>query len=78
MEAFPALPKPLAWYLGKRAASFNRAMKELATGRDDCDFVQPGFGLTKEFIAADGFHPSPVAYTRWAEHLAAAIKEKWQ
>jgi lysophospholipase L1-like esterase len=78
MQAFPALPKPLGWYLGKRAASLNRAMSEVTARREDCEFVQPVFPLTREFIAADGFHPSSVAYTTWAEHIAAAIRKKWQ
>jgi len=78
MHAFPALPTPLRWYLGKRAASLNRAMSDLTKRREGCEFVQPVFPLTKEFIAADGFHPSPAAYTMWAEQLATVIKQKWQ
>ncbi len=78
MQVFPALPKPLGWYLGNRAASFNRTMSDLTTRREDCDFVRPVFPLTKEFIAADGFHPSPAAYASWAEQLATVIKKKWQ
>lgn len=78
MQAFPALPKPLGWYLGKRAASLNQAMIDLTSRRQDCEFVQPVFPLTKEFIAADGFHPSPIAYATWAEQMATLIKKKWQ
>ncbi len=78
MQAFPALPTPLGWYLGKRAASLNRVMSDLTERRENCEFVQPAFPLTKEFIAADGFHPGPAAYTKWAEQLAKVIKQKWQ
>lgn len=78
MHAFPALPTPLRWYLGKRAAALNRAMSDLTKRREDCEFVQPAFPLTKEYIAADGFHPSPAAYTTWAEQVATVIRQKWQ
>jgi len=32
----------------------------------------------KEFIASDGFHPSPAAYKLWAEVLVGVIRQKWQ
>lgn len=78
MHAFPALPIPLRWFIGKRAADLNRAMKEFAKKIDGCVFVQPSFPLTKEFIASDGFHPSPAAYKLWAEVLVGVIRQKWQ
>lgn len=78
MHAFPALPQPLRWYLGTRAALFNQAMSDLADKRDNWEYVRPDFPLTREFIAADGFHPGPAAYALWAERMAAAIKQKRQ
>ena len=78
MHAFPALPNPLRWYVGKRAMFFNRAMKNFTEMIDGCEFVQPSFPLTKEFIASDGFHPSPAAYNIWAEVMAGVIRQKWQ
>ena len=78
MHAFPALPTLLRWYAGKRAASLNRAMKDLVAGREGCEFVETAFPLTKAFIANDGFHPSPAAYTMWAEQMAKIIRIKWQ
>lgn len=74
MHAFPALPFPLRWYLGQRAASFNRAMREVAEKNERWTFVAPEFPLTREFIAVDGFHPGPAAYAIWAGQMAAAIK----
>ncbi len=78
MHAFPALPTPLRWYVGKRAASLNRAMNDWTKMQDGCEFVQPSFPLTKEFIASDGFHPSPAAYKIWAEIMAGVIRQKWR
>jgi len=78
MHAFPALPQPLRWYLGTRAALFNQAMSDLADKRDNWEYVRPDFPLTREFIAADGFHPGPAAYALWAERMAAAIRQKRQ
>ncbi len=78
MHAFPALPSLLRWYAGKRAASLNRAMKDLVASREGCEFVETAFPFTKAFIATDGFHPSPAAYTMWAEQMAKIISQKWQ
>jgi len=78
MHAFPALPHPLRWYLGTKAALFNQAMSELAKRSENLEYVRPDFPLTREFIAADGFHPGPAAYALWAERMAAAIKQKRQ
>lgn len=78
MHAFPALPQPLRWYLGTRAAIFNQAMSDLADKSNDWEYVRPDFPLTREFIATDGFHPGPAAYALWAERMAAAIRQKRQ
>ncbi len=76
--SLPALPTLLRWYAGKKAASLNRAMSDLSKSREDCEFVQTAFPFTKEFIATDGFYPSPAAYTMWAEQIATVIRQKWQ
>jgi len=78
MHAFPALPQPLRWYLGKIAASLNRSMYTLTAKSKNWECVQPEFPLTKKFMAADGFHPSQAAYSVWAEKMAKTIKQKWQ
>lgn len=76
MHAFPALPQPLRWYLGKMAVSMNQAMQALAAKNEHWEYVEPEFPLTEEFMAADGFHPSPAAYSVWAEKMAGVIKRK--
>jgi len=53
-------------------------MKKFAEMTDSCELVQPSFPLTKEFIASDGFYPSPGTYKMWDEAMAGVIRQKWQ
>jgi lysophospholipase L1-like esterase len=74
MHLFPALPQPLRWFLGRRALQFNGALKKLAEGCEPCEFVAIDFPLDTTYMAADGFHPGALAYSLWANHLAAIIR----
>ena len=74
MQAFTALPNPLAWYLGRRAALLNHATRQWVSGRSDCEFVESAFALEPELLAADGFHPGPAAYARWGAQLAERVR----
>lgn len=74
MQAFTALPNPLAWYLGQRAARLNAATRQWAHDRSGCAFVESPFALEPELLAGDGFHPGPPAYARWATHLAEQLR----
>lgn len=76
MQAFPALPQPLRWYLGRVAASLNHATLDFMAGSESRHCVDPRFPLTRDFMAADGFHPGARAYVLWARALASAIREK--
>lgn len=76
MQTLPTLPQPLAWILGKRAQSLNRAMREWAETSPDCECMQPVFPHEQRIMAADGYHPGPVGYAIWAEQMAAAILAK--
>ncbi|PVY79045.1 lysophospholipase L1-like esterase [Tamilnaduibacter salinus] len=78
MEAFPALPRPLRGLLGRRARALNRVMEVVAENRQACHFLAPAFPLMPEYIAADGFHPSPVAYRLWAEQVARRLLNRVQ
>ena len=77
MQAFPALPNPLAWYLGRRAAQLNRASNEWARQDRRCEFVESALPLEKNLIAPDGFHPGPAAYRAWGRHLAERILDNF-
>lgn len=76
MHLFPALPQPLRWFFGTRAARFNRALKIFTGSCHCCETVSIEFPPGDEFMAADGFHPGAPAYTIWAEHVAAIIRKR--
>lgn len=74
MHLFPALPQPLRWYLGSRARQFNHTLEQAVEGCSRCTFVGIDFPLETTYMADDGFHPGPRAYSFWAEHLAGIIR----
>ncbi len=73
MHLFPALPHPLRWWLGRRALQFNRLLEEFAQNRPRCTFVAIPYPPDQQLIAADGFHPGPLAYRLWGAHLAELL-----
>ena len=77
MHRFPALPQPLRWYVGSRARDFDRALARFANGRPGCEFVELDYAMMDlGAMAADGFHPGPAVYRRWAMELAKRITER--
>lgn len=73
MGEFPLLPQPLAWVLGQQAARFDRVLERLANSRPDVEHVQVRYPLEPQYSASDGYHPSPVAFALWGQHMAARI-----
>ncbi|MBV6826359.1 SGNH/GDSL hydrolase family protein [Pseudomonas sp. PD9R] len=63
MHLFPALPQPLRWYLGNRAARFNRQLAELAASKDHCRMLTTRLAPVAGSMARDGFHPGPAIYS---------------
>mgnify|MGYP001156576059 CR=1 FL=1 len=83
MHLFPALPQPLRWYMGEGARHFNRGLHRLVLANDNCHVFSVEVSrrmdeLQAESFATDGFHPGPVFYTAWAEHLAEQIVKRWR
>ncbi|WP_038776400.1 SGNH/GDSL hydrolase family protein [Burkholderia pseudomallei] len=76
MHRFPALPQPLRWYLGLRAARLNAALSRWAAGRPACEFLRVDMPLTRDAMASDGFHPGTQACEAWAGQAAAAIRRR--
>ncbi len=72
VERFTALPQPLRSCLGRRARSFDREARRLASRLPSlCHCYTP---LPRaEHLADDGFHPSPAGYSAWAWTLAQAL-----
>ncbi len=78
MHLFPALPRPLRWYLGERAKRFNGALKVFAQSSSGCEFAAPDFPMEPATMAADGFHPGAPAYAMWADHVGGIIRRRLQ
>lgn len=74
MHFFPGLPQPLRWWLGGRADRLNQRVETFAIGHPSCQFVHVKFPFDTGFMAADGFHPGPAAYSLWGDHLATVIR----
>ena len=74
MGAFPALPQPLRWYLGKKASLFNQHLQALALTQQDLCYLGVDFPTGSEYIASDGFHPSHVAYAHWSRLVVREIE----
>ncbi len=74
MGLFPALPRLLRSYMGKRAQLFDQERARWAQQQNSVTLVPMVFeGSIEEVVALDGFHPGPKAYSFWADHLAEAI-----
>lgn len=73
LGAFPLLPDPLRWLLGRRGLRFDAAL-HAALGREaDCTYVPFPDTLDPSDMAEDGFHPGPQIYSEWAKNLARRI-----
>lgn len=73
MQHFTALSWPLSDYLGRRARRLNTMTEQLAERLADLTFMPIDLGVSPQMLAADGFHPSEIAYTVWAEQVVGQI-----
>ena len=73
LGAFPLLPDPLRWLLGRRASRFDAALCKALKGEVDTAHVTLPATLDAGDMAADGFHPGPVIYAVWAKEMARRI-----
>ena len=73
MHLFPALPQPLRWYLGHRAARFNTHLAQLANRTNNCRMLTTHLAPVAGSMARDGFHPGPAIYSAWADDAAQLI-----
>jgi lysophospholipase L1-like esterase len=75
MGQFPALPQPLRWVLGLKAATLDRALRQLAA--DGAGVYVPlslGQSTDASLAAEDGYHPSAKGCLVWAAMLADAYR----
>lgn len=75
MAQFPALPQPIAWYLGRQAHRNNRAQARWAEQVDWVTHVPMDGVVRPEMFCEDGFHPAPALYRAVAERLSAHITQ---
>ena len=73
---FPALPQPLRWVAGERAAIFDRALRSMVAQHDDCEIIVFSPSLRPEDMSADGYHPGPDVYAAWGKTVAAQIRRR--
>jgi lysophospholipase L1-like esterase len=73
LGAFPLLPHPLRWLLGRRAQRFDAALRAALALEADTSYVTLPQDLDSADMAQDGFHPSPVIYAAWAMKMARQI-----
>ena len=75
LDYFPALPEPLSFVLGARSAALERASVDLVKKLERVIYVP--FRIERErcddLFCVDGFHPSELGYSEWAEQLADAF-----
>jgi lysophospholipase L1-like esterase len=80
MHAFTALPQPLRWFMGLWAAAMNRQLAhQLKEHPWRALHALPPMDAPPravEVLAADGFHPGPVAYAVWGAGLALQIQQE--
>ena len=77
LHAFPLLPEPLRWTLGRHAHKLEAArLAHLAT-RTDCTHVPFDLPNDPNLMASDGFHPSEALYALWGAEMAQRIKAAW-
>lgn len=73
MEKFTALPQPLRFLAGVRAAMLDHVLRE-AVDQNNAHYVDVELGLDSDHFATDGFHPSAKGCDEWASQLARKCK----
>ncbi|MEM1115922.1 MAG: SGNH/GDSL hydrolase family protein [Bacteroidota bacterium] len=79
--AFPALPQPLRWVIGRQARRHDTALHAWADAEAGVSYVsvlpQSGEPLADvpvpEVMSRDGFHPGPRVYAEWGRRIAATL-----
>ncbi len=73
MGAFPALPQPLRWLLGLRAATLDRAAARTLASLPQVLYLAFEEVPDPGRFSADGYHPSAQGYRELGEALAVRI-----
>ncbi|MFT7220930.1 MAG: lysophospholipase L1-like esterase [Candidatus Azotimanducaceae bacterium] len=76
MENFTALPAPLSWLLGVRAAMLGKTLPQLGDLMQNVVWINPAAEMGEGLLADDGYHPNEVACVAMAENVAESIGSK--
>ncbi|MDP5143464.1 SGNH/GDSL hydrolase family protein [Rheinheimera baltica] len=74
MQHFTALPTPLNYWLGLKAAMLNQALATELSNWPKAQLVYSDLPFTADMFAADGFHPSESGCKIWAQLVFDAIE----
>ncbi len=74
MHAFPALPQPLRWVLGRRAREFDWTMQQELKQVTSAHYLGFGYLSDPDVMASDGFHPGEKIYRFWGQAAAKLIR----
>lgn len=77
MHKFPALPQPLRWFVGNQARTLNTALEEHCQSHSGAEVLSFDIPYRPEYLAKDGYHPSPAAAQIWAAGAAQAIQQQF-
>lgn len=73
IHQFTALPQPLRWFLGEQAREYDRALARLIASIDGVEYLPMQFFSPNADFGIDQFHPGPIAYQEWGEHICQQI-----
>lgn len=82
LHQFEVLPQPLRWTVATHAAALDAELQRLAARTGGPIRVSTPPIDDPHMFAADRFHPNVVAYSQWADHIAAEVwrhaPERWR
>lgn len=73
MGRFTALPQPLRFWIGLRAATLDAELRRVAAREPGVRYAAVPALLAPEHLARDGYHPSAAGCAAWSERLAEAL-----
>ena len=75
VDQFPALPWPLRQVMGAQARRHDQALREWAGVQRHVYYAPVDIKLTRQDMAADGFHPGRPVYAHVGESLAGFVAD---
>lgn len=74
MESFTALPQPLRWVLGVRAAMLDKSLQQIGSLLPGVCWLDVGMKFDAEHLAQDGYHPNELACQEIARQIVAQLQ----